>query len=88
MGPSEYAGDIPPSCSAYVNGCNQAFYDFYRRNILLLSLIGLVFGLFQVWQHLYFNYGVKVSYNFIIILDFGNSFNCIFGQRNKVKKSL
>lgn len=48
VGPSEYAGDIPPSCSAYVIGCNQAFYDFYRRNILLLSLIGLVFGIFQI----------------------------------------
>ena len=48
VGPSEYAGDIPPSCSSWIIGCNQAFFDFYWRNTLLLSLIGLVFGLFQV----------------------------------------
>lgn len=48
VGPSEYAGDIPPTCSSYVIGCNQAFYDFFWRNILLISLIGLIFGLFQV----------------------------------------
>ena len=48
VGPSEYAGDIPPSCSSFIIGCNQAFFDFYWRNTLLLSLIGLIFGLFQV----------------------------------------
>ena len=48
VGPSEYAGDIPPSCSSYVIGCNQAFYDFYRRNILLLALVGLIFGVIQI----------------------------------------
>lgn len=48
VGPSEYAGDIPPSCSSWIIGCNQAFFDFYWRNTLLLSLIGLVFGLLQI----------------------------------------
>lgn len=48
VGPSEYAGDIPPTCSSYIIGCNQAFYDFFWRNLLLISLIGLVFGFFQV----------------------------------------
>jgi hypothetical protein len=48
VGPSEYAGDIPPSCSSYIIGCNQAFYDFYWRTLLLLSILALVFGFFQV----------------------------------------
>ncbi|RNA30918.1 CD9 antigen [Brachionus plicatilis] len=48
VGPSEYAGDIPPTCSSYIIGCNQAFYDFFWRNLLLISLIGLVFGFFQL----------------------------------------
>lgn len=49
VGPSEYAGDIPPSCSSYVIGCNQAFYDFYWRNTLVIALVGLVFGIFQIF---------------------------------------
>ena len=48
VGPSEYAGDIPPSCSSFVIGCNQAFYDFYWRNTLLMSLVGLIFGIIHV----------------------------------------
>ncbi|CAF0765870.1 unnamed protein product [Brachionus calyciflorus] len=48
VGPSEYAGDIPPTCSSYIIGCNQAFYDFFWRNLLLISLIGLVFGVCQL----------------------------------------
>lgn len=49
VGPSEYAGDLPPSCSSYVIGCNQAFYDFFRRNLLLITLTGLVFGILQIF---------------------------------------
>jgi len=48
VGPSEYAGDLPPTCSLYVIGCNQAFYDFFRRNLLLISITSLVFGVCQV----------------------------------------
>ena len=62
VGPSEYAGDIPPACSSYVIGCNQAFYDFYWRNTLLMSLIGLVFGIFQV------SFNENMDHNFKIKL--------------------
>lgn len=48
VGPSEYAGDLPPTCSLFVIGCNQGFYDFFRRNLLLLSITSLVFGVLQV----------------------------------------
>lgn len=52
VGRSEYANDIPPSCSSYVIGCNQAFYDFYWRNTLLIALVGLVFAVGQVKKKL------------------------------------
>lgn len=64
VGPSEYAGDIPPSCSSYVIGCNQAFYDFFRRNILILAIMAIVFGfiqLFAIGLALYFGYEVRVA---------------------------
>lgn len=48
VGPSEYAGKLPPSCSSYVIGCNQAFYDFYRRNLLLSTITSLVFGVLNI----------------------------------------
>lgn len=50
VGPSEYAGDLPPSCSSYVIGCNQAFYDFFRINLLLLTITSLVFGFMKIIQ--------------------------------------
>ena len=53
VGVSDYANDIPPSCSLFVVGCNQAFYDFYRRYVLMLSLIGLLFGFTLVRINLY-----------------------------------
>jgi len=48
VGRNEYANDIPPTCSSYVIGCNQAFYDFYWRNTLLVALVGLVFAVGQL----------------------------------------
>lgn len=48
VGPSEYAGDIPPACSSYVVGCNQSFYDFYWRHILLMSILGISFAVLQL----------------------------------------
>lgn len=62
VGPSEYANDLPPSCSSFVIGCNQAFYDFYRRYVLLISLIGFFFGLSQVNPTVYLINSIKLCF--------------------------
>lgn len=68
VGRSEYANDIPPSCSSYVIGCNQAFYDFYWRNTLIVALVGLVFALFQlvaIGLAIYLGNEIRIARNFI-----------------------
>jgi len=57
VGPSEYSNDIPPSCSSYIIGCNQAFADYYRRFNLIVSLVSLVFGITQ-----FFGIGISVYF--------------------------
>lgn len=69
VGPSEYAGDLPPSCSSYVIGCNQAFYDFFRRNLLLLSITGLVFGILQIFAisiSVYFANEIRIARSIVV----------------------
>lgn len=48
VGPSDYAGDIPPSCQSFVIGCNEALYEFYALDLMVQSIVSIVFAVLHV----------------------------------------
>lgn len=72
VGPSDYGGDIPSSCSFYLKGCNDNFFQYYRSHLLLFALSSFTSSAFHILGislAIYFAKELRVAVRIVQIME-------------------